>query len=316
MELSDQVFSYYCRVKDFNTAANVALLHIEHIYYKHDTIASAVLRAHYFNKTWGQYKDLHPASLGQISSSLSNNVEKIHPAAFNGNPTVNPPKDNPGLKIEELCHFIFKYGDDRSKARALLCSVHHKALHDDYYGARDTFLISHIQESVDKMDIKTQILYNRALVTLGLCAFRLGLVNKAYDCLSGICSYRLKELLAQGQGKQSYQDKDREQEKIEKRRQLPYHMHINPDLLECCHLISAMLLELPNIARAGGYISPQQYSISRQFRKYFQEYSKQLFTGKTESYIVLVYFSTICCMWMNVSILYCNFYMNGSLSDL
>lgn len=32
---------------------------------------------------------------------------------------------------------------------------------------------------------------------------------------------------------------------------MPYHMHINPDLLDCVHLTSAMLLELPALARGN-----------------------------------------------------------------
>ena len=70
VELSELVRAYYLRVKDNKAAAVVALMHVEHLYYKHDTIASAVQRAHEFNKTWGKYSDLHPASLGTSFRSI------------------------------------------------------------------------------------------------------------------------------------------------------------------------------------------------------------------------------------------------------
>jgi translation initiation factor 3 subunit C len=287
VELEESALKYYERVNDTKAAASVALFMVEHLYYKHDNHAAAVQQAHAFNKRWGNYADLHPASKGKIPSGLQQNAKVTHPAAFSGNPTASAPSVNYSQKLETLCNFIYKHGDDRLRTRALLCSVYHHALHERYYVARDLFLMSHIQDYIERVEIKTQILFNRTLVMLGLCAFRNGLFQKAHDFLQVICSGRVKELLAQGSTRSP--DKDAEQERIEKRRQMPYHMHINPDLLESCHLISAMILELPllaklsNIHSSSSLMTSNTVFVSRQLRKYMDTYSRQTFTGPPET---------------------------------
>ena len=252
---------------------------LEHVYYKHDSVAASVQKAHLFSKTWGKHSDLHPACKGKFDAipndKSKRNTSIVHPASFSGSPVVATPVIASESKVDQLTKFIFAKGDENDKQRALLCAVFHHALHDRYYQARDLFLISHIQDVIDKADLNTQILYNRALASLGLVAFRMGLIQKAHDSLSGICSGRVKELLAQGQSK--WMDKDPEQERQERRRQMPYHMHISPDLLESCHLICAMFLELPQIAKG----SP--YQIVPKFRKYMTIYNKQDFTGPPEN---------------------------------
>lgn len=278
IELIESVKAYYERVNDLKAAAVMALMQVEHMYYKHDSTAKTIMRSHVFSKQHGRFADIHPASRSKNAvPSNARDTTKLHPASFSGELKVQPVVYDPASKMQELCSFIYKHGDERSRARALLCAVYHHAVHDRYYQGRDLFLISHIQQTIDKADVKTQILYNRTLVTLGLAAFRQGLIFKAYDCLAGVCGNRMKELLAQGQNR--WPDKDPEQEKIERRRQIPFHMHINQDLLDCVHLICAMFLELPRIARPH-VPSP---ILSRPFRKYLNSYSNQMFTGPPEN---------------------------------
>ena len=238
METARAVQAYYVKVEKPASVARVAALQIEQMYYKHESVE------------WAK-----AAAAGQ-------------------------PKPNPKNAIHELALAVYRdASDDRTKTRTMLCQIYHHALHDRFYVARDMLLMSRQQENIQYEDISTQILFNRMMVQLGLAAFRLGMVQQAHDCLTEVAgsargdpTWRNKELLAQGITTRGHRPQDAEREKLERRRQMPYHMHIDLDLIEACHMTSAMLLEVPAIAAAGK--QERREVISKTFMRYLEHYEK------------------------------------------
>ena len=214
----------------------------------------------------------------------------------NGAPgeVVGVPVIDSQATIASLAHYIYRRGDSRTKNKAVLCHVFHHALHDRFHAARDLLVMSRCQDSIASMqqearmqndNVRVQILYNRALAMLGICAFRCGLYDQSHECLSEICgSGHSKELLAQGLIMFRYgqaAERDAETEREERRRLVPYHMHINVELADACHLTSAVLLEVPNIAAAE--FDPKRREISKCFRKYLDILDSKSFVGPPET---------------------------------
>ena len=186
--------------------------------------------------------------------------------------------------VKTLCDYLFKRSDGIIRARAMLCQVYYLALHDSYYQARDMLLMSHLQETIGSFDVSTQILFNRTLTQVGLCAFRAGLVYETQNSLQEICgSQRQKELLAQGLQLQRYSQITPEQERLERQRQLPFHMHINLELLECVYLTCSMLLEIPLLAQVGSSPDIRKRVISKSYRRMLEYHERQIFTGPPEN---------------------------------
>ena len=186
--------------------------------------------------------------------------------------------------MKTLCQYIYaKDSSDRLRTRAILFHIYHHSLHDRWYEARDLMLMSHLQEMIDAADIPTRIIYNRTMVQLGLCAFRRGFMKEAHHALVDIQSTgRAKELLAQGLLLQRQGERiSPEQEKIEKRRQIPFHMHINLELLECVYLVSAMLLEIPYVA--SHEFDARRRMISKQFHHQLRVSERQALLGPPEN---------------------------------
>ncbi|KAL3962852.1 hypothetical protein ACCO45_004375 [Purpureocillium lilacinum] len=192
--------------------------------------------------------------------------------------TTRAQAQDAGNLVNVLCNYLFSNSDGIIRARAMLCQVYFLALHGEYYKARDMMLMSHLQETIPNFDVQSQILYNRTLVQVGLCAFRKGLVYDAQNTLQEICgSGRQKELLAQGVMMQRYSQVSPEQERLEKSRQLPFHMHINLELLEC-HAARDPLL-----AQTGSSPDVKKRVISKTYRRMLEYHERQIFTGPPEN---------------------------------
>ncbi|KAK0541265.1 Translation initiation factor 3 subunit c [Tilletia horrida] len=272
--------SYFEAVDHADVLARVVMRRLEHIYAKQDVIIQALEAATNTLLTSSGAEANGNAAPAPSGSAVSS---KITPSAAQ----VAEAK-GPSALIRSLCIFLYRTpapSAERLRTRAMLCHIYHHALHADYHIARDMLLMSHLQDSIALADASTQILYNRVVVQLGMCAFRNGLIKEAQAGLLDIfATGKVKELLAQGvQRPNAYSSITPEQEKLDRQRQLPFHMHINLELLECVYLVCSMLLEVPNMAFAGNDPELRKKVISRPFRRMLDYTDRQVFSGPPEN---------------------------------
>lgn len=235
--------------------SGIALRFMEQIYYKPDVLNAAIYEAIHHNMP---EEEKHLWVWPNNSSEL----------------------------MTKLCRYVHAGGEkgEARHQRALLVQAYHLALHDRFQAARDLLHMTRLEDKAREGDIHLQILFNRVLAQMGLCAFRLGKISDAHSCLVDVCMHgKSRELLSQGLSFSRNQDRTPEQERAERLRMLPYHMHINLEVLDTAHHISAMLLEVPILAMQNIDPTNRRHVVSRVLRRSLEIFDKQQFNGPPEN---------------------------------
>lgn len=270
----------------YDLVSSLSVHLINQLHFKNDSLAV---------KVWEFVRQILEKTVNSslTHEELSANSEMSNTNCAGKIPDIPVPKKfKPSELITELVGNVYKYGDSKDKLRVLIQHVYNMALHDNYNEAVNLFQSIGVYDMALGSDVNIQILYNRSLVQLGLSAFRLGQISEAQQLLSEICMpNRNRELLAQGMSNMKSQEKTPEQERAEKRRLLPYHMHLSLEIIDCIYLICSMLLEVPYLAYHKSLIMQNEAAnshvklrpISKQFRRLLEQYERQAITGPPES---------------------------------
>jgi translation initiation factor 3 subunit C len=240
IEQCDSLMTYLQQFTDPVKVARVGLIKLDHVYYKHDQI---------YAKT---------------KEALKGKPDKLKEIYFPTGPTE--------IAVDTLVASIITHCDKKMKIKAILLQVYHHAIHNRFNEARDLLMKARISQIIAKQQISIQIQYNRAIVQIGLAAFRLGMFEECNSILVDVCqSPKLKESLAQGSSNFSrQQEKTLEEEIEEKKRYIPPHLHANLELVDCVYMTTSMLLEVPNLSQNKFTI--QKNVINRNFRKLIEQY--------------------------------------------
>lgn len=256
LEVIHQTQEYY---ESLATADRVDLVRIyirrlQHLYYRYDVecLYGKLIPAHNIPQST---KDFNSFNLMQQVSALAHAIYRVAPL----------PKD-----------YDFVY------FRAVLYHAYFLAHHGFYFEAKDLLQSNKMDERIDVLEPKSQIMYNRACVRLGISAFCHGLYSEAHELLIDIqSSGKVRELLGQAIVQNREIEKTKEQASREKECQVPFHQQINLDILEVVYLVSAMITEVPYMAaHEKDY---KKRPISRNFYYHMRQYERHALIGPPES---------------------------------
>jgi translation initiation factor 3 subunit C len=249
------------------------------------------------------YKPVKLVILSELNawSSLAieeNNVSKI--VSSEASELSNVKQTN--TLMDSLCSHLYNFSTGIQSSvyrkRAALMQAYYYSISSQFFRARDILHLTHVQTTIHTSEPGVQVLFNRAIVQLGLAAFRAGLVEESQTILNEVVtSQHTRDLL--GQGRIYYSSNSSETGAAEKNKFVPFHMHINIELVDAVYYISSLLVEVPLMALqsyqgstpgAINYANSEAQSqaqnikknVSRSFKRILDYTERQYFQGPAE----------------------------------
>lgn len=171
------------------------------------------------------------------------------------------------------------------RKRATLYQVYFTAFTNEFHAAKDMLINSKIQAHINNSDPSLQILFNRVVVQLGLAAFKLCLIEDCHQILNELLSSsHLREILGQQTLQRITANVGTSSADEREQLCLPYHQHVNLDLIDLVFMTCSLLIEVPQMTAFYSGIKVKRVPYSQKsIRRALEHYDKSSFQGPPES---------------------------------
>lgn len=250
------------------------------------------------------YKPVKLIVLGELNAwtSLAVDTNDSVPKIISSEASESSNVKQTNSLMDLLCSHLYNFSTGISSSvyrkRAALMQAYYYSTSNQFFRARDILHLTHVQTTIHTSELGVQVLFNRAIVQLGLAAFRAGLTEEAQTILNEVVTCQhTRDLL--GQGKIYYNNNASESGPAEKSKFVPFHMHINIELIDAVYYISSLFVEVPlmallsyqsstpgaiNYASAEAQLQAQNIkkNASRSFKRILDYTERQYFQGPAE----------------------------------
>ena len=234
--------------------SKISIVITQHLYYRKENQIELIIK----NYTLFQKN---------IDEELSKAFDfKYSPSTIKNIRDISVPRE----LIDFLFNSILLVQDNKSKVKAVLLQIYFYSLNNDYINANNLFHKSNLAQLVNlTKDSQAKVFYNRALIQLGLCAFRHADFEVAKYYLSPLCclgSSRLRDNLCQTNEKISVLEKE------ERRKLIPFTIGINLEEIESTFYLTLLIEDLDKVLlqRLG------MYKGNLFLKKQLESYEKQV----------------------------------------